>query len=50
LLDVLVDGRFVEELKDTSLRLRGSSHQRPIDLNATRAAGELRFLPDRERG
>ena len=50
LLDVLVDGRFVEELKDISLRFRGSSNQRLIDLNATRAAGELCFLPDRERG
>lgn len=49
LLDVLVDGRFVEERKDISLRFRGSSNQRLIDLNATRVAGELRFLPDRER-
>ena len=49
LLDVLVDGRFVQELKDISLRFRGSSKQRLIDLNASRAAGELRFLPDRER-
>lgn len=47
LLDVLVDGRFVEELKDISLRFRGSSNQRLLDLKATRAAGELRFLPDR---
>ena len=27
-IDVLIDGRFVEELKDTSLKLRGSSNQR----------------------
>ena len=47
LLDVLVDGRFVEELKDISLRFRGSRNQRLIDLNASRAAGQLCFLPDR---
>ena len=49
LLDVLVDGRFVEELKDISLRFRGSRNQRLIDLNATRRAGHLCFLPDRDR-
>lgn len=49
LLDVLVDGRFVEELKDISLRFRGSSNQRLIDLNASRSAGHLCFLPDRQR-
>ena len=48
LLDVLVDGRFVEELKDISLRFRGSSNQRLIDLNASRQAGHLCFLPDRK--
>ena len=47
LVDVLVDGRFVEALKDISLRFRGSSNQRLIDLNATRRAGEIVLLPDR---
>ena len=47
LLDVLVDGRYVEARKDISLRFRGSSNQRLIDLNATRQAGEIVLLPDR---
>lgn len=47
LLDVLVDGRFVEALKDISLRFRGSSNQRLIDLNATRETGGIVLLPDR---
>lgn len=47
LLDVLVDGRFVEALKDISLRFRGSSNQRLIDLNATRETGSVVLLPDR---
>lgn len=39
-VDVLVDGPFVEELKDITLRFRGSSNQRVLDLNRTRACGE----------
>lgn len=50
LVDVLVDGRFVEELKNIGLRFRGSSNQRLIDLNATRRSGKIILLPDRKRG
>jgi anaerobic ribonucleoside-triphosphate reductase activating protein len=31
-VDVLVDGKFIKELADTSLLFRGSSNQRLIDL------------------
>lgn len=40
LLDVLVDGEFVEGLKDISLLFRGSSNQRLIDLPKTLQQGE----------
>ena len=39
LIDVLVDGPFVQEKKNLMLKFRGSENQRLIDLRATRAAG-----------
>ena len=40
-LDVIVDGEFVEELKDISLRFRGSSNQRIIDVKKSMNTGEI---------
>ncbi len=50
LIDVLVDGPFVEEKKNLALRFRGSENQRLIDLAATREQGEIVLIPDRKRG
>lgn len=41
LLDILVDGRFIEEERNLTLLYRGSENQRVIDMNKTRAQGEV---------
>ncbi|MCD7756133.1 MAG: anaerobic ribonucleoside-triphosphate reductase activating protein [Firmicutes bacterium] len=40
-LDVLVDGPFIEEKKNLTLRFRGSENQRLIDIPASMASGEI---------
>ena len=40
-LDVLVDGQYVDELHDFTLKWRGSSNQRVIDIPKTLKAGEV---------
>ncbi|MBQ9790604.1 MAG: anaerobic ribonucleoside-triphosphate reductase activating protein [Clostridia bacterium] len=41
LVDVLVDGPFVESLKNLMLKFRGSSNQRLIDMAKTRETGQV---------
>ena len=48
MIDVLVDGEFVLEQKNISLKFRGSENQRIINLPESLAAGEIILLPDDE--
>ena len=40
-IDILVDGRYVDKLRDVSLHWRGSSNQRVIDVKQTLQKGEI---------
>ena len=41
LIDILVDGPFILEKKDISLKFRGSANQRIIDVKETRTSGKI---------
>ena len=45
-IDVMVDGKFVEEKKDLSLRFRGSSNQRIIDVQESLRTGTIVLSPE----
>ena len=46
LFDVLVDGAYIERLKDIRLKFRGSSNQRVIDVQKTLKTGECQLYLD----
>ena len=41
--DVMVDGRYIDELRDVSLKWRGSSNQRVIDIKQSIRNGQIRL-------
>ena len=47
-LDVLVDGKFINELKDLNLLFRGSSNQRLIDVKKTLKNGSIVLIPEND--
>ena len=48
-IDILVDGRYMEKLKNISLQFRGSENQRVIDLKKTLSSGEITIWEELRR-
>ena len=42
-IDILIDGRYVDDLRDYKLKWRGSSNQRIIDVQASLKSGNVVF-------
>ena len=42
-IDVLIDGRYIDDLRDYKLKWRGSSNQRIIDVQASLKSGNVVF-------
>lgn len=45
-LDVLIDGQFIEELKDLTLKFRGSTNQRIVDVKESLKVGKVVLYGD----
>ena len=45
-LDVLVDGQYIDELHDPTLKWRGSSNQRVIDVKKSLKKGDIILYED----
>lgn len=49
-IDVLIDGKYVQELRDVSLPFRGSSNQRLVNVKRSKKEGRvIEYDPDSER-
>jgi anaerobic ribonucleoside-triphosphate reductase activating protein len=46
MIDILVDGPFIVEQKDLTLKFRGSRNQRVIDMKETLKSGEIVLYMD----
>ncbi len=44
-IDILIDGKFIQELKNINLNFRGSENQRIIDMKKTRAEHKVILSP-----